>query len=84
MSLVKNAPNRDNAIRLMEFLASSQAQEIYAEQVYEYPVTPGARLSDDVASFGEIKPDALPLSEIAALRKQASELVDKVQFDEGG
>jgi len=84
MSLVKNAPNRDNAIRLMEFLASAEAQEIYAEQVYEYPVTPGARLSDDVASFGEIKPDALPLSEIAALRKQASELVDKVRFDEGG
>src|SRR5690606_5041849 len=57
MSLAKNAPNRDNAIRLMEYLASPAAQEIYAEQVYEYPVTPGARPSAIVASFGTLKPD---------------------------
>lgn len=83
MALAKNAPNKDNALKLMEFLASGPAQKIYAEQVFEYPVMPGAEPSDIVKSFGEIKPDDLPLTEIAKYRKQASELVDKVGFNEG-
>ncbi len=83
MSLAKYAPNRENAIKLMEFLASPEAQEIYAEQVFEYPVLPGAKVSDIVKSFGEIHPDPLPLSEIAANRKQASELVDSTGFNDG-
>lgn len=83
MALAKHAPNKDNAIKLMEFLSSGKAQEIYAEQVFEYPVLPGAKVSDVVASFGEIKPDALPLVDIAANRKTASELVDKVGLNDG-
>lgn len=83
MALAKHAPNRDNAVKLMEFLASQKAQEIYAEQVYEYPVKPGAKMSADVAAFGTLNPDPLPLSEIAANRKKASELVDKVGYNNG-
>ncbi|HEV7433669.1 MAG TPA: Fe(3+) ABC transporter substrate-binding protein [Pseudorhizobium sp.] len=83
MALAKNAPNKDNALKLMEFLASGEAQKIYAEQVFEYPVMPGAEPSEIVKSFGTIKPDALPLAEIAANRKKASELVDKVGVNEG-
>ncbi|MBO3758938.1 Fe(3+) ABC transporter substrate-binding protein [Ciceribacter sp. L1K22] len=83
MALAKNAPNKDNAVKLMEFLSSGEAQKIYAEQVFEYPVMPGAEPSDIVKAFGEIKPDALPLADIAANRKIASELVDKVGLNEG-
>lgn len=83
MGLAKNAPNRENAVKLMEFLASGEAQKIYAEQVFEYPVMPGAEPSDIVKAFGEIKADTLPLAEIAANRKKASELVDKVGVNEG-
>lgn len=83
MALAKNAPNKENAIKFMEFLASGEAQEIYAEQVFEYPVKPGSQPSDIVKGFGEMKPDPLPLSDIAANRKKASELVDKVAYDEG-
>nr|WP_244464867.1 Fe(3+) ABC transporter substrate-binding protein [Martelella endophytica] len=83
MAMAKNAPHPENALKLMEFLASPEAQEIYAEQVFEYPVMPGAEASDIVKSFGEIHPDPLPLSEIAAQRRQASELVDKVRFNDG-
>ncbi len=83
MSLAKNAPNKDNAIKLMEFLSAGEAQKIYAEQVFEYPVMPGAEPSKVVKSFGPIKPDSLALSDIAANRKTASELVDKVGFNEG-
>jgi iron(III) transport system substrate-binding protein len=83
MALAKNAPNKANAVKLMEFLASGSAQKIYAEQVFEYPVMPGAEPSDIVKAFGPIKPDTLSLADIAANRKKASELVDKVAFNEG-
>ncbi|AAK86021.2 Fe(3+) ABC transporter substrate-binding protein [Agrobacterium fabrum] len=83
MALTKYAPNRDNALKLMEFLASREAQEIYAKQVFEYPVLSGAEPSDVVKGFGPINPDKLPLTDIAAHRKQASELVDEVGFNDG-
>ena len=83
MALAKNAPNRENAVKLMEFLASDEAQRIYAETNYEYPVKEGVPVSDVVASFGELKADELSLDEIAKNRQKASELVDRVAFDEG-
>lgn len=83
MALAKNAPNKDNAIKLMEFLASPEAQKIYAEKVFEYPVAPGAEPSAIVKGFGPIKPDTLPLADISAHRKEASELVDTVGFNDG-
>ena len=83
MAMAKHAPNRDAAIKLMEYLASPQAQQIYAEQVFEYPISPDAEPSAVVKGFGEIKPDVLPLDEIAKNRKLASELVDKVALNDG-
>ncbi|MBX9458149.1 MAG: Fe(3+) ABC transporter substrate-binding protein [Rhizobium sp.] len=83
MAMAKNAPNKDNALKLMQFLSAGDAQKIYAEQVYEYPVLPGAEPSEVVKGFGTIKPDTLALIDIAKNRKQASELVDKVGLNEG-
>ncbi|CTQ52544.1 Iron uptake protein A1 precursor [Roseibium album] len=81
--LAKNAPNKDNAVKLIEFLTSAEAQKIYAETNFEYPVTPGVEASERVSSWGELKPDTLPLADIANNRKTASELVDRVGFDNG-
>jgi iron(III) transport system substrate-binding protein len=83
MSLAKNAPNKANALKLMEFLVSHEAQRIYAEANGEYPVVAGVPASPLVQSWGELRADPLPLSKIAELRKQASELIDRVQFDQG-
>jgi len=83
VSLTKNAPNKANAIKLMHFLVSPEAQKLYAEGNGEYPVVPGIPASELVQSWGELKADPLPLTKIAALRKKASELVDRVQFDQG-
>jgi len=81
--LAKHAPNKDNAIRLIEFLTGENAQKIYAETNFEYPVTPGVEISERVKSWGNLTPDALSLADIAKHRKTASELVDKVGFDNG-
>ena len=83
MAMAKYAPNKESALKLMEFLASADAQKIYAEQVFEYPVDPNAKPSDLVASWGALKADALPLAGVAANRKAASEMVDRVAFDDG-
>lgn len=82
-ALAKHAPNRDNAVKLIQFLSSDKAQQIYAEQVFEYPVEPGLAASEIVKSFGDLTADTLPLAEIAKHRKAASEMVDRVGFDEG-
>ena len=76
-----HAPNRDNAVKLLEYLVSDEAQSLYARANYEYPVKAGVELDPVVASFGEMKVDTLPLTEVARHRKQASELVDRVGFD---
>jgi len=83
MALTKHAPNKANAIKLMEFLASEDGQKIYAEANSEYPVNPKVSPTDLVKSWGALKPDPLPLENIAKFRKKASELVDKVAFDAG-
>ena len=80
-AVAKHAPNRDNAVALLEYLVSDEAQSLYAKANYEYPVKAGVELDPVVASFGEMKIDALPLTEVARHRKQASELVDRVGFD---
>ncbi|WP_139974034.1 MULTISPECIES: Fe(3+) ABC transporter substrate-binding protein [Brucella/Ochrobactrum group] len=80
-AIAKNAPNKDAAVKLLEYLVSDEAQQIYAKANFEYPVKPGAPLDPIVESFGELKIDSVPLSEIVSHRKQASELVDKVGFD---
>ena len=83
IALAKNAPNRDNAVKLIEFLASDEAQQIYAQKNYEYPVEPGLAASEEVQAFGELKADTLSLAEIASHRKAASEMVDRVGLDDG-
>jgi iron(III) transport system substrate-binding protein len=81
--VAKYAPHKENAIKLVEFLASDKGQEMYSEVNNEYPVKEGVPWSELVQSWGTFKPDPISLNEIATLRKTASELVDKVGFDEG-
>lgn len=83
MALAKNAPNKSNAIKLMEFLSSDKGQALYANVNNEYPVKEGVPAGKVAASFGKFKPDSLPVADIAKLRKKASELVDKVGYDNG-
>jgi iron(III) transport system substrate-binding protein len=83
-AVTKAAKNRAQAIRLLEFLSADEAQRLYAEQNYEYPVKPGVPPSPVVAAWGTFKADAIPLVEVARERAAASRLVDRVGFDEAG
>lgn len=80
-ALAKNAPNKDEAVKLLEYFVSPDAQKLFAEANFEYPVTAGAEVNEIVASFGELKPDSASLTDIAAQRKAAADLVDKTGFN---
>ncbi len=82
VAMTKSAPNKENALKLMEFLSSDEAQKIYAEVNYEYPVNPNVARSELVSSWGDFKEDNLALAEIASHRADASKLADKVGYDE--
>ena len=79
--LIRNAKNKANAIKLIEFLSGDKAQSMYATMNFEYPVKAGVKTHPLVESWGGFRADKLPLEEIARHRKAASKLVDKVQFD---
>jgi iron(III) transport system substrate-binding protein len=82
MLLAKNAPNKDNAIKLMEFLASDEAQKMYAEGNFEYPVDPNVPAAEIVRSWGSFTPDSLHVADLAKYQAQASKLVDEVQYND--
>ena len=82
MLLTKNAPNHESAIKLMEFLASDEAQRLYAEGNFEYPVNPAIAPSELVKSWGNFTPDTLNVAEIAKYEPAAAKLVDEVEFND--
>ena len=79
--LARHAPNKANAMKLIEWLAGEKAQQMYANMNYEYPIRAGVPLNPTVASFGTLNPDPMPLSSIADKSKEAANLVDKVGFN---
>ena len=82
IALTKAAPNKDNAIKLMEWLTGEDAQEIYAEKNGEYPLRPGSKPSKLVSSWGKLTPDTIPLITLAKLRPDSLRITEEVGFDE--
>ena len=80
-AVAKNAPNKANAVALLEYLVTDEAQAAYASVDFEYPVKPGAAIDKIIDSLGKLEPDATPLPDVARNRRKASLLVDKVGFD---
>ncbi len=76
VGLTRAAPNRDNAILLMEFLASDEGQRLYAEINSETPISPRAS-----ATRGGFTADDANLQTLADLRPDALRLVEEVDFD---
>lgn len=81
VAMTKSAPNKENALKFMEWLSSDAAQKIYAETNYEFPVKAGVERSELVKSWGEFTPDTTPLADIAAARAAALKIMETVDFD---
>jgi iron(III) transport system substrate-binding protein len=81
VAMTKSAPNKENALKFMEWLSSDAAQKIYAETNHEFPVKDGVARSELVASWGEFTPDTTPLADIAAARATALKIMETVNYD---
>ena len=77
--VAKYAPNKDNAIKFIEFLASKETQEVFAKANYEYPVNKDVKPSELLQSWGDFKEDTLNLSILGKYNKKAV-----ILFDESG
>ncbi|MEM9476068.1 MAG: extracellular solute-binding protein [Pseudomonadota bacterium] len=79
--MAANAPNKDNAMKFLEYLASEQAQEYFSAGNDEYPAVPGVALSESVATLGIFRPDTIELSEIATNVDEAVEVLNSVGWE---
>ncbi|MEH6494707.1 MAG: Fe(3+) ABC transporter substrate-binding protein [Pseudomonas marincola] len=78
VAVTKASKNKENAIKLIEFLSSDKAQKFYASSNYEYPVKAGVELDGTVASWGEHKFDAIGLDKVAEQQVEAVKIFDRV------
>ena len=77
IGLAKNSPNKENAIKLMEYLTSEEAQKTYVNNSYEYPANPDVKPSKIVQDWGEFKRDNLDLNNLGTYRDEALKIFDK-------
>jgi iron(III) transport system substrate-binding protein len=76
--IAANAPNKENAIKFMEYLASDQAQQYFSAGNDEFPAVPGVALSESVAKLGAYKADTVDLSKVAKNVPTAQKIFDQV------
>jgi iron(III) transport system substrate-binding protein len=75
--VTKYARNRDNAVKLLEFLTSDASQQWYAEVNSEYPAVPGVPLSGTLQAWGEFRADDLNLAVLGRNNAAALKLMDR-------
>ncbi|GAB6137494.1 Fe(3+) ABC transporter substrate-binding protein [Halanaerobaculum tunisiense] len=78
VGLTKHAKNKENAIKLMEFLSSKEAQQFFAEANYEYPVNPDVEPSDLLKSWGDFEAQDIDLTKLGELNEKAVKIFNKV------
>ena len=78
--VARYAPNKENAKKLIEFLISKEAQEIFANANYEYPVNPDVQPSELLQSWGAFKEDSMLLSKLGENNKRAVIIFDEASW----
>ena len=79
--VLKNAPNKDNAVKFMEYLASDDAQAYFANGNNEWPVVASAKVKNEALdSMGTFKADTLNMIALGKNQRQAQEIVNRVGY----
>jgi iron(III) transport system substrate-binding protein len=77
--MLQHAPNRDAAVKFLEYLASDTAQTYFANGNNEWPTVPGVKLANpQLESFGKFKTDSLPLANLGKTQAAAQRIADQV------
>jgi len=80
VGVAAHAPDRDNAIKFIEYLTSDDAQGFFANGNNEYPVVSGVSASSVVEGLGEFRSDDLNLAALGENQTKAQEIYNKVGF----
>ena len=82
-AVARNAKNTANAVKFMEYLASSAAQDYFANGNNEYPTVVGVKLNNKALtemSGGTFKQEALPVTAIGASQVKIQQMLDRVGY----
>lgn len=75
-----NAKNRDKAVKLLEWLSTAEAQNIFASLNMEYPANPAIKADATVVAWGEFKQDQLNVAKAGELQASAVMLMDRAGY----
>ena len=75
--VVRYSKNKENAIKLLEFLTGEFAQKLYGKINYEYPVNPNVGLSSALSTWGVFKEDTVSIEKIAELARESQKIIDR-------
>jgi iron(III) transport system substrate-binding protein len=78
--VTKHAKHREQAIALLEFLSSPEAQSLYADANYEYPANPAVQANPLLTAWGHLKADTLDVAAAGELQAAAVKLMDRVGY----
>ena len=73
-----HSKNKDNAIKLLEFLSGEVSQNLYGKINFEYPANPKINPSSELVGWGIPKEDQIPIIKIAELGPVAQRIIDRV------
>ena len=75
--VVASAPNRENAVRFLEFLTTPEAQEVFAAGSYEFPAVEGVPVAEVVADFGDFTADDVNVALYGENNPEAVRIMDR-------
>ena len=79
--VMANAPNAEGAVQFLEYLASEEAQRLFAEGNNEYPVVPAVPASGPIAAFGGFDEDTLNASVLGQNNAAALQVYDRAGWE---
>ena len=79
--MLKHSPNKEAAVKFLEYLASDDAQRYFADGNNEWPVVPGVKAGNPaLEAMGTFKADAINVGELGKFQPQAQKLLDRAGF----
>ena len=78
--VTRYAKHEGAAIKLLEWLSSEKAQNLYADVNLEYPANPKVKMDATVAAWGNFKPNQINISQAGALQAKAVMLMDRAGY----
>ena len=78
--ITRHAKNRDDAVKLLEWLSSEQAQSLFAGLNLEYPANPTVKAGPIVSAWGGFKQDLLNVAKAGELQAAAVKLMDRAGY----